>query len=152
MTQNPYESPQVPLSQSPRDGDRRELARQALTAPAICLMVVGGISIAALCITVPFNIFLLTSGLAQELDRGGIDPSTRIVVRTLWSCLILAASIFTVWGAVQMKHLKNFRMARIAAIVAAIPFVGPCCLIGIPFGIWALLVLGRPEVRSSFDS
>ena len=36
-----------------------------------------------------------------------------------------------------MRNLKNYGQARAAAVVAMIPLLGPCCLLGIPFGIWA---------------
>jgi hypothetical protein len=38
-----------------------------------------------------------------------------------------------------------------AAIVALIPCFSPCCLIGLPIGIWALVVLSKPEVKSQFE-
>ena len=31
-----------------------------------------------------------------------------------------------------------------------IPFVSPCCILGIPFGWGALLVLNDPEVAAAF--
>jgi hypothetical protein len=31
-----------------------------------------------------------------------------------------------------------------------VPCISPCCLVGLPIGIWALVVLNKPEVKSSF--
>jgi hypothetical protein len=28
--------------------------------------------------------------------------------------------------------------------------IGPCCLFGLPVGLWAVLTLVRPEVRAAF--
>jgi hypothetical protein len=28
--------------------------------------------------------------------------------------------------------------------------VSPCCFIGLPIGIWALIVLAKPEVKAAF--
>ncbi len=53
-------------------------------------------------------------------------------------------------GAVKMKNLQSYGLAMTASILAMIPCVSPCCLLGLPFGIWALVVLGRPEVKSAF--
>ena len=39
-----------------------------------------------------------------------------------------------------------------AAIVAVIPCVAPCCLLSLPFGIWALVVLGDSSVKAAFRS
>jgi len=38
-----------------------------------------------------------------------------------------------------------------ASIIAMIPCVSPCCCLGLPFGIWALVVLARPAVKSAFQ-
>jgi hypothetical protein len=37
-----------------------------------------------------------------------------------------------------------------ASIIAIIPCFGPCCCLGIPVGIWALVVINKPEVKSAF--
>jgi hypothetical protein len=29
--------------------------------------------------------------------------------------------------------------------------LGPCCIVGIPFGIWAIVVLSKPEVKRAFE-
>jgi hypothetical protein len=131
---------------------QRAAAQQAVAGPAISLMVVAGICIALLMISIPFDIFLLVTGLAAKLDRGGIDPTLKVVVRTIWAFVLLAASGYVFWGALQMKQLTNYSLAKTAAIVACVPCLGPCCLLGIPFGAWALNVLGRPEVMKSFEN
>lgn len=51
-----------------------------------------------------------------------------------------------------MKQLQKWTLAVTASILAMIPCLGPCCLIGIPIGIWALVVLFKPEVKSAFTS
>jgi hypothetical protein len=38
-----------------------------------------------------------------------------------------------------------------AAILAMIPCLSSCCIVGLPLGIWALVVLSKPEVKSEFD-
>jgi hypothetical protein len=53
-------------------------------------------------------------------------------------------------GAVKMKRLENHGLAMAASILAMIPCLSPCCLIGMPIGIWAVVVLSKPEVRGAF--
>jgi hypothetical protein len=38
-----------------------------------------------------------------------------------------------------------------ASIVAMIPCVSPCCCIGLPVGIWALVVLSKGDVKDHFN-
>jgi hypothetical protein len=51
-----------------------------------------------------------------------------------------------------MLKLQNHSLAMAASVIAAIPLpcVSPCCLIGLPIGIWAIVVLMKPEVKSAF--
>jgi hypothetical protein len=62
----------------------------------------------------------------------------------------LAMSLLILLGARKMQALRSYEFAFIAAILAMIPCLTPCCLIGLPFGIWALMVLRRKEVKSQF--
>jgi hypothetical protein len=61
-------------------------------------------------------------------------------------------SIVVLIGAIKMKGLENYGFAMAASIIALIPCVSPCCLLGIPFGIWSLVVLSDPIVKSSFKN
>ena len=62
--------------------------------------------------------------------------------------LLLSGLIF--FGAMKMKKLESYGLAMTASIIAMIPCFSPCCLIGLPIGIWALVVLSKPEVKSAF--
>ena len=61
-------------------------------------------------------------------------------------------NVAVIHGAYQMKNLSSYRNAMGAAIVAMIPFCSPCYFLGIPFGVWALIVLLDERVKSSFSS
>jgi hypothetical protein len=52
-------------------------------------------------------------------------------------------------GAVMMLRLRNYPLAATASIVAMIPW-SPGYFLIMPFGIWACVVLGRPEVTEAF--
>ena len=149
MSTNPYQSFAVDAA---NQQTQRAAAQQAVAGPAIALMVVAGICIAMLMITIPFELFLLVSGAAARLQRRAVDPTLTVVIRLVWSCFLMAGSCYIFWGALQMKRLANYSLAKSAAIVACVPCIGPCCLLGIPFGAWALTVLGQPEVWKSFEN
>ena len=55
-------------------------------------------------------------------------------------------------GALKMKALESYGWAVAASVIAMIPCVSPCCCLGMPFGIWALVVLVKPEVKAAFAS
>ena len=63
----------------------------------------------------------------------------------------MAMSVLVFIGARKMQALKNYEFAFVAALLALLPCVTPCCLLGLPFGIWALVVLNKTEVKSQFN-
>jgi len=59
-------------------------------------------------------------------------------------------AILILMGAVKMRKLESHAFCVTAAVLAMIPCTSPCCLVGIPIGIWALMVLSKPDVKSVF--
>jgi hypothetical protein len=60
--------------------------------------------------------------------------------------LLFATILFL--GATRMKQLRNYSFCLIAGVVAMV--AGPGALLGLPFGVWAVLVLNQRDVRSAF--
>ena len=52
------------------------------------------------------------------------------------------------FGAYQMLRLQSYAWSMAAAIISIIA----CSLIGLPVGIWALVVLAQPDVREAFNN
>lgn len=63
----------------------------------------------------------------------------------------LVLAIICVIGSLQMMKLKQYGLAMAAAILMLIPCSGCCCCLNIGAGIWALVVLLKPEVKSAFQ-
>ena len=72
-------------------------------------------------------------------------------VNTFSLLIGLACAIVVLLGAIRMKNLQSYGLAMTAAILSIIPCTSPCCfLIGMPIGIWALVVLNDPAVKAAF--
>jgi hypothetical protein len=61
----------------------------------------------------------------------------------------LAVFVLVIIGALRMKALRSYGLAFGISILAMLP-CQCCCVLGLPFGIWALVVLSKPEVKSQF--
>ncbi len=61
---------------------------------------------------------------------------------------ILAMSALMIFAALRMKRLESYGVAVVASILAII--ISPGNIIGLPIGIWSLVVLSRREVREGF--
>jgi hypothetical protein len=73
----------------------------------------------------------------------GAWPAGISLVGLLMAALIIYASL-------KMKELQQWEICVAASILAMIPCISPCCIIGLPIGIWSLVVLTKPEIRSAF--
>jgi hypothetical protein len=62
----------------------------------------------------------------------------------------IAVAVFIIYAALKMRELRQWELSLAASIVAMIPCISPCCILGLPIGIWALVVLLRPEVKEAF--
>ncbi len=65
------------------------------------------------------------------------------------ACLIVPAALVQALGAVMMLRLRCYPLAATASILAMIPW-SPSFFISLPLGIWACVVLGKPEVTEAF--
>jgi hypothetical protein len=70
-------------------------------------------------------------------------------VAILAGTLIVPLSVLIMTGGVMMRKLRWYPLVAAAAIAAMVPLsVG--WLIGLAFGIWTCIVLGKPEVAEAF--
>ena len=67
----------------------------------------------------------------------------------LSSSIPVPISLVIALGGWKMWNLKWYGLALRAAVLAMLPCTAGCFL-GLPFGIWALVVLLDPEVRAAF--
>lgn len=66
----------------------------------------------------------------------------------------IAASIVQIYGGIQMLNLKGYGWAKAAAIIAICsPLIAgiPGLLLGLPAGIWALVVLRKEYIKAVFE-
>ena len=124
-----------------------------LKAPSIGLIIAGVLNAVT-------GLYLLASTLIQY-SRGALNPRFSSEAEQFgfyigfWGTGALGILGFLVapviiYGAIQMMRGRSFGLSRTAAILAVIPLTSCCFLLGIPFGIWALVVLSQPDVKSLF--
>ncbi len=147
-----------------------EAARKKILGPAIALIVVGVLTI----------IYALYAGLSAALVLAGMNPmaaaqeaqfdqmaqsgqsAEQIEMLRQFSTLMagpgglviavlaLFCGAIILLGAIRMKNLQSRGLAMTSAILGIIPCTSACCLLGMPFGIWGLVVMNDPSVRPYF--
>ena len=149
-TVNPYQSPSeyaVGPEAWLQPSYLHAYAADRVMGPANGLILTGSIGLA-----------LQTLGLTlRALSPVAPDPPEADIllavpgwVRVALILLGFAISAVVIIGGLKMKRLDSSGWATAGAILAMLPCLSPCCLMGFPFGIWALVVLNDPTVKSAF--
>ncbi|MBF5043829.1 hypothetical protein FGE12_15625 [Aggregicoccus sp. 17bor-14] len=139
----------------PTPGPDPIAAQKQVQVPAILLIVLGALGLI-------FGLIGVASHSVNQygplLDNPELPEQARSVVQGFanhgrWLNLPgIVLSGLMLLGGLKMKGLQSYALALTGAIVAVIPCMGVngCCCIGMPVGIWALVVLMRPEVKGAF--
>ncbi len=136
---------------NPMAGDH--VARSQVAGPAIALMVVSACTFLWYLFAFVMVIF---AGSLSFLGVGASagDPGAAVGMgmgAAIYLFFALAAAV-TFVGALRMKSLKNYGLGVTSAVLAILPCTTYiCCMFTMPLGIWALIVLLKPEVKAEFS-
>jgi hypothetical protein len=86
----------------------------------------------------------------QQAQRDAEDVAQLVGIQKWMAPLALLAGAVTLLGGLSITLRRNYRLAKIACIVAALNFPNLCCLPGAIFGLWGLLMLNSDEAREHF--
>jgi predicted Zn finger-like uncharacterized protein len=129
-------------------------AEAELAGPAIALMVSAGLGIAANIACILFQLFSVgTNAPGPRKSEPGyvLGYSLGMAMVSCGPFLPGIIICFIMWaGAIKMKRLQSFGLAMTACILAMIP-CNCCFILGIPFGIWGLVILNKPAVKEAFS-
>jgi uncharacterized membrane protein YhaH (DUF805 family) len=126
-------------------------ASHRVSGPAISLMSCAAFCILLLVIGLVFDAWLMLSGEVRNVGpRRGIPHETAVLVRVGWGAVMVLVNVFVLVGAAQMRRLRSRGLAMTACVLAVIPCLGPCFLLGLPFGVWGLVALNDHDVRRAF--
>lgn len=123
---------------------RVAMVANALLATALLGMVLQLISAA-------FNAYFLVTGQAPPSSYGATPPALQSSFGLATNCAGLASGLLVIIAAFRMKRLTGRTLAILASILAMLPCISPCCFLGLPVGIWSLMILLDPDVRAAFD-
>ena len=111
--------------------------------PAALIIVLG-------CLSIVSSAFYVVYGSFRCFDPAEREKHVAVVMIMMFAVLLLVSAI-SAWGGWNMLKLRSFTWAMIGAMTI-IP--GACCfsLFGVPLGVWAIMILASPEIRSAFQS
>jgi cation transport ATPase len=124
---------------------RREVVRRRLFAPAVAIVATGALGIPA--------VFCLAAGSFIRHYGRNTDISDSDLIALLLALLVVGWALFAIViaGGVSMLRQRRYRLALVAAyVVTGLSLAGCYGILFYPFGIWALILLYRPDVRHEF--
>jgi hypothetical protein len=136
----------------PRRGGRKR-ALEKVSLPAIFLMILGGLGLA-------FAIFRTVTDLMmgdEAMDNNPFmknDPGMKDFQKTM---MIIGPILNVIWavivffGGLCLKRLQGRGYVMFACVWAMLP-CSLCCLLGLPFGIWGLVVANDEVVKRGFNA
>ncbi len=153
-----------PMMGAPAPSAPSGAAKDMLNLPSLFIIILGGLGAALFLVGIVDG----ASGGSMKLIQGlmsSLPPEQQEKLREAMAMqsasrgsnvfqgiIGLAFSGFVIFGGLQMRGLKNWGVALAAAILAMLPCGSNCCCcVGIPIGIWALITLTKPEVKSAFS-
>lgn len=125
-----------------------------LKGPSIGLLITGVVNVLYGIYSIAYAIFQFST---NRLNTTGMDEAQRMGFYVgFWGATAIAGvsaliAPFIIYGALQMMRGRSYGLSKTASILALIPVTSCCFLLGIPFGIWALVTLGKPEIKNFFQ-
>ena len=139
--------------------DYRADAKSRLMGPSIGLIVAGSTDVLWALYLFVNGLFTIVMAAAMPAPAAAgtrpppLGATTAIFTVTggiyvLGGLLVLVKAGFTIYGAIRMMKVRKYGASMAASILQIIPC---CCIpIGIPFGIWGLIVLMDQKVKAAF--
>jgi len=131
----------------------RAAAAAKVQGPAITLIVTAGLGFL-------YQLFSIVTSLTGKgmPDLSELPPQlARYVtmmsgtIGVVMSILAIGIGVLVLLGALKMRSLTSYGLALTSSILAMIPCLSPCCCVGLPAGIWALVVLNKADVKAAFQ-
>jgi len=139
-----------PVNKAARDAaraDDTESIRHRVWIPAVGLLVAGGINcLAAVGLVLAAVFSLLTKGFSGEFVTFGFLPGAKGLVSV---AVTVTYAVFVLLGGWNLMQLRSHRLALVGSILALFPF-SPGSVVGLPMGIWALVVMRNEDVKATF--
>ncbi len=147
---NPYAAPVSAGTSGGRMSRAEALSKTNICA--IMLYVVAGLSL----LNHLYSIVAALNGENLNPFAGNAPPpdeSMKVVIMiagVIGGLVGVTLDVLVAFGAYNLQKLTRYPFAMTGAIIACIPCCGPCLVFGIPFGIWALVLLNDSRIRPHF--
>lgn len=149
------------------DRDDVRIAKGRVTVPAVGLIIVAAIGLLSGIVNMiqfpgldaQFDAEVKkvedNPGIPNNQKQQQVDMLNQIrdgmkTVWLPWNAGIVLSSLVILIGGIKLMSLSSPGLVTLASILSLVPCVSGCCLLGLVFGIWAMVAMGKPEVKAGF--
>jgi hypothetical protein len=149
--ENPYQSTNPTLTPDTAVPDY-SAALALVKPPAMILMI---LSIGSIVLSVGLLIFYVGQidiAIFEDFTRANPDEQEKAVnaiANVVGGVLSIPLHMFFIFGCKKMMKLESKSVVWMMLIIAVIPCCSPCC-VGLPIGIWGIVVMNNPIVKIAF--
>ncbi len=147
---DPYSAPAMPAAGQARSRGGKEAAKQKTMLPAIFLCILAGLSILNHAGGIVLALMGESTNPFAPQGVGGGNEEAQMIGAIAGGILGVVCDILVIVGAYNLQQMKSYGLALTGAIIATIPCC-ICIILGMPFGIWALVVVNSSDVKPYFD-
>ena len=121
--------------------------RRKANGPGLALVIVGWIGLL---------LSLALAGFGLALPYLNLVPPPPPILAGVYvglGVLLAAANVLIILGGSRMRRCRSWGLALTAAILCIASFLlfGPCGVVNVAFGIWAMVVLLNADVKREFE-
>lgn len=126
-------------------------ASDQVSGPSIGLLITGILGAALSFIGLIASLFETgIESIKSHEFMGGYASIVEGAAGVAFCFVGLLVAGFIIYASLKMKALTQWSLCVAASIIAMIPCISPCCIVGLPIGIWCLVILTKPEVKTAF--
>lgn len=133
-----------------------EYVRSKVGPPGIALAVLGLGAILVNLAVLVMSLLGYASTIAS-LASGELDAATTssvvssLIGYLLQFALSCLASFIVAFAGLRLRGARSPGLVYFGSVLAMLPCVGPCCCLGLPIGIWAIVTMQDEQVKAAFS-
>lgn len=74
-----------------------------------------------------------------------------LLLRVVVSIVAVQAGLIEIIAGIRMRTMQGFYLAHASALLIMLPYVSPLCFVGLPLGVWIIMILWDARVRAAFN-
>jgi hypothetical protein len=129
-------------------------ALDQVNGPGIGLIVTGALDIVLSLLRAIMMLAGLSIGSMGMNNNNNVLPTgffALVGAFGIGTCVLgVIVGVLVLVGGLKMRKCESYGLCVASSILAMIPCLSICCVIGLPAGIWALVVISKAEVKAAF--